>query len=201
MKSIEGFYRYSVDENGFVYSHFFTSRSGRLIRRKEDKILSIAADAYGYGVVTLYSDTDKKVCKVHRLVASAFIENPEGKPQVNHKNGVKLDNRVKNLEWATSSENQQHSVDVLNRKTAKHWEGKENVRLQKPCVLLDKNNNLLSRWDSQSMLAKSGIMSKSSIDSKINTGRPVKGYFVYSLSYVKAWPAEVWREVYALEIL
>jgi len=71
----------------------------------------------GYCRVRLYSvgSIKPKLIYIHRLVASAFLYNLENKPQVNHKNMVRDDNRVENLEWCTSSENNKHSYDNSNR--------------------------------------------------------------------------------------
>ena len=67
----------------------------------------------GYLVATLYAGREKRRTGAHRLVAMAFIPNPEEKEQINHKNGIRTDNRVENLEWVTCSENNLHRRRVL----------------------------------------------------------------------------------------
>lgn len=67
----------------------------------------------GYLVATLYRNGKRYRTGAHRLVAMAFIPNPENKPQINHKNGDRTDNRVENLEWVTCSENNLHRRRVL----------------------------------------------------------------------------------------
>lgn len=109
-KDIAGFEgRYQVSSDGFVRSlpEIDTAgcfRHGRILRPKINE--------KGYFCVVL---SDRRTHKVHRLVAEAFVPKQDGKPQVNHKDGEKLNNRFGNLEWATNSENQIHRHRVLGQ--------------------------------------------------------------------------------------
>lgn len=77
-------------------------------------IMKPALDVNGYYRTMLKRDSDGKIgtVKVHRLVAITFIPNPENKPQVNHINAIRNDNRVENLEFCTQSENIKHSFNI-----------------------------------------------------------------------------------------
>lgn len=78
-----------------------------------------------YFRVALRGKKPRRGFSVHRLVATAFIPNPENKPQINHKNCNKFDNRVENLEWCTAKENAEHA-----RQNGKYFQG-EKVHLSK----------------------------------------------------------------------
>ena len=81
----------------------------------------------GYMNVCLSKNGEKKSFSVHRLVAQAFVENPENKPEVNHKNGDRANNKAENLEWVTRSENERHAFQVLNKEPNKPWVGKPQI--------------------------------------------------------------------------
>lgn len=68
--------------------------------------------AWGYKNIKLTINYVNTYFRVHKLVALAFLPNPDNKLEINHKNGIKHDNRLENLEWATRSENAQHSYDT-----------------------------------------------------------------------------------------
>lgn len=71
----------------------------------------------GYPSVNLSNNKKKMTYMVHRLVAIAFIPNPDNKPQVNHIHGIKADNRASELEWVTRMENTQHYIKELKQKS------------------------------------------------------------------------------------
>jgi hypothetical protein len=105
-------------------------------------------DKAGYLICGLNNECTHKNIKVHRLVAIAFIPNPENKSEVNHKKGIKTDNRDTELEWVNRLENQRHSWDNLNRQSAyKGKLGKYN-HLSKKVNQYDLIGNLIKKWDS-----------------------------------------------------
>ena len=92
------------------YDNYSVSDMGRVRNDVTGTVLKCSLDTYGYQKVMLYPE--KKMMRVHRLVAIAFIPNPGNLPQVNHRNEDKTDNRVDNLEWCTAEYNNRYGTHM-----------------------------------------------------------------------------------------
>ncbi|GIN67115.1 MULTISPECIES: NUMOD4 domain-containing protein [Bacillus] len=107
-KVIKGFEDYQISNAGEVLS-FKRNKNGIKMKPKIDKD--------GYFEIGIRDTNGKRVYfRIHRLVAKAFIDNPNNLPVVNHKDGNKQNNHASNLEWVTVAENTKHVFDVLGRK-------------------------------------------------------------------------------------
>jgi len=102
-EDIEEYEGYQISSIGNI-----KSISGKF-KSKKDKLLSRRIDKDGYVICAIYKNQKRKDFKIHRLVAKAFIPNPENKSMVNHKDGIKDHNWVDNLEWCTQGENEKHA--------------------------------------------------------------------------------------------
>lgn len=116
---------YKVSNTGRIIRipKIYIHRSGREDLLPERELCQLTTPRR-YKRVQLSIDGVKDKWLVHRIVGITFIPNPENKPQINHKNGVRHDNRVSNLEWATNQENNLHAFRELGRKPSCPQTGK-----------------------------------------------------------------------------
>lgn len=101
----------------------------------------------GYMTVVLSINGNSKKYYVHRLVAAAFIENPDGKKTVNHKDGDRRNNNVENLEWMTYKENNEDMIARIKRQSENNHP-KRNGKLSKPVVQLSITGELINEYPS-----------------------------------------------------
>ena len=158
IKGYEGIYQ--VSSEGRVRSLDRVEDRGRNIK---GKILKPSINPYGYCVVGLFKNGTQKKNMVHRLLAEAFIPNPDNKPEIDHINTIKIDNTVflnedgsvnydkTNLRWVTKKENMNNpltktKMQINAGKPSKGKYGKKHHR-SKPIIQYDKEGNFIKEWD------------------------------------------------------
>ena len=136
-KDIKGY------EGLYQISNFGNVMSLNYNREKRSQVLKTLTDSGGYKYVSLSKRATKTPKLIHRLVAESFIVNPDNRPEVNHIDGDKSNNRVDNLEWCTPSENVQHAEKM----------GLKNNRYKVAIYQYDLNGRFIREWNSISEAA------------------------------------------------
>lgn len=95
-----------------MYKNYIITKQGSIISKYTSEQLYVHVNKKGYNFVRLYVDGKSKTYLVHRLVAELYVDNPDNKPEVNHKDGNKSNNNDWNLEWVTGQENVDHAVET-----------------------------------------------------------------------------------------
>lgn len=135
-KSIPGYDgKYEISNYGRVKSYQYCKK-----QKTNERILVPCKQQTGYTSVNLYKDRKIKTLHIHRLVAEAFIPNPDNLPVINHKDENRENNYVENLEWCT------HAYNLSYNGTRERIAQKT----RKPILQLDKQGNVIKKWDSVS---------------------------------------------------
>lgn len=142
-------------ENKYQISNIWNVKSLNYNRTWKEKLLKFWYNLPWYRYIILCNEWACKNKTVHRLVAKTFLKNPKNKPQVNHKNWIKTDNRLENLEYCTHSENIKHAYinglnnnNICKKNNPMKWKFSEKHHLSKKVNQYDLKWDLIKTWNS-----------------------------------------------------
>ena len=147
------------------------SNLGRIKSLQTNRIIKGGLTGYGYLHINARKDRKSHTLYVHKAVASAFIPNPDNKPQVNHIDGNKLNNCLDNLEWVTYSENNKHAYKTGLKKATKGKNNDYSRSLMTPINQYDLDGNFIKRWNSQKEITNELNIPQQSISSCVRGKR------------------------------
>ena len=137
------------------YDNYFISNFGNVKNSKTNKILKHSNHRQGYKEIHLCKNGKRKIFKIHRLVAIAFLENPDNKPKVDHIDENKADNNVKNLRWATNQENGFNINKQSNNKSGfKGVSLRKDINKYGACINIDGKNKSLGYYETAEEASK-----------------------------------------------
>ena len=165
IKGYEGLYQISNLGNVKSLDRKVNAKNNKK-RLIKGTFLKLRFNNRNYNIVSLYKNNIQEVRFIHRLVAETFIPNPENKPEVNHIDGNKSNNRVDNLEWNTHSENIQHSWDNgLQYTTEKMRKAGYEMckKMSIPIIQYTLNGEFVKEWNSAADVQRELNIYRSSI--------------------------------------
>ncbi len=175
---IPGFSKYEANQSGEIRNTNFNNTGTY-------KIVSENFDKDGYLKIWVKSDEGlEKTISKHRLIALTFIPNPNNYPMINHRNGIKDDNRVENLEWCTNSMNQLHSFRVLGN--TPHNKGKlgKDVGNNIPVFQYSMEGFFVKGWDCAADVMRELGIDGSAIAKVVSGKYQQTGGFIWKSEYL-----------------